>query len=667
MPTTKDIQRALARIRVFLPARKQAAMERRNIKLGLERISRVVPDEQKWTGVHVGGTNGKGSICALLAGMFKLSGISHGTYVSPALPERHNAITINGSYVNKRMYEMEMEHVRQAYERVATGWTFASGEGLGHLTPFELETAAAFRVLNKMNVKYGIVEVGMGGATDATNAMRDKAVTVISKIGLDHQEYLGDTMGEIARVKAGIMRTGVPCVVDGTNPPAVLDVLREHAHSIGTDIHLASRALPLVRDVDRQRFPLQDYEQQNLLCARLAFAKLFPHLHIDVNKLLALKPQLPGRMERVRVTGLTEGAREAPILVDGAHNVLGVEALAAYVDGTLREQGEPVSWVMGLSASKSKPFARMVEALVRPQDSLAFVEYTQGPNDPPPVPAELGREIAAQVIRDESRLYGGEAADVARGVQWACRQAGERPVVATGSLYMIRDLYRTQGVEPSRKIKTRRPGNSSGPDDTASPLVPDKIRELQRRAAHHKTQAAGYQEAIRSIAIAYTNNGNNNNTNDNNNNDNNDNDNSNNDNNNNSSNSNNKKKQPAAGADEERTRSVEEYQRRRDEHLRAYNRAMYRIRGRIPDPDRKYISHQEIFGVPEKPARRISALLPREAEEAGDAPPASPSPAAAAEPPPEAGATWSRRARPPARGPAGDDEFSKAIKWQRRQ
>jgi folylpolyglutamate synthase len=547
--------------------------------------------------------------------MFKLSGISHGTYISPALPERHNGITINGLYINKRMYEMELEHVEAAYKRAASGWTFAAGDNPGDLTPFELETAAAFRAFNKMKVQYGIVEVGMGGATDATNAMKEKAVTVIAKIDLDHQEYLGNTIEEIAKVKAGIMRPGVPCVVDHTNPPSVMTVLREHAQSVGTQISLSSKALPLIEGLDQDRFKLQDYEQQNLLCASLAFQNLFPHLQIDVNKLLSLKPQLPGRMEQVNVSGLTGGTRQKSILVDGAHNMLGVEALAKYVDGTLRTASEPVTWVIGLSSSKSKPFSRIIETLIRPQDNLAFVEYNQGPNDPPPAPAELGREVAAQVILDESRLYDC-APDIGGGVQWACGKAGEGPVVVTGSLYMIREFYKTEGVEPSRKIKTRRPGRSQlwhytqlskerplTPEEArefkqarrhwylspmnssvfrdvrrggspASPAAPESIPKLQQAAAHHKDRADGCGLAIRIL------------------------------------------KNSMDGRDdrEDLSEHLRGLESRHQEHLRAYNSAMYKIRGHVVDPEKKYLSHQEIFGRPEKRKGILSVLFPEEGQ-----------------------------------------------------
>ncbi|OAQ83529.1 dihydrofolate synthetase Fol3 [Purpureocillium lilacinum] len=614
MPSAKEVKRALARIRAALPREKKVASDHRNIRLGLERISRVVPDEQSWAGVHVGGTNGKGSICALLAGMFKLSGISHGTFISPAIPERHNAITINDRYVNKRMYDMELQHVEAAYRRVASGWRFTSGEDPGDLTPFELETAAAFRVFDKMHVKYGIVEVGMGGATDATNAMKQKSVTVISKIDLDHQEYLGNTIEEIAKVKAGIMRPGVPCIVDHTNPSSVLGVLREHAQSVGTQISPSSKALPLIAGLDQDRFKLEDYEQQNLLCATLAFRHLFPHLDIDVNKLLSMKPYLPGRKEYVGVSGLTDGLRQKPVLVDGAHNMLGVEALAKHVETRVRKDDQPITWVMGLSASKSKPFSKMIEALLRPQDNLAFVEYTQGPNDPPAAPADLGRGVAKEALKNESQLYDGEP-DIASAVRWACSKAGEGPVIITGSLYLIREFYKLEGVEQQRKIGTRRPGRAQlwhytqlsqqraltaeeaqeykkarrhwrlsplrNPTFKTSqeggqpqpPTVSEQTRELQRTAAHHKKQADGYRSAIASIQNDLD------------------------------------AERTGGPGSSHLSGSIDELKRRHEEHIKAYNSAMFKIRGHVADPDKKHLSHEEIFGRPEKPKRRIATLL----------------------------------------------------------
>lgn len=596
MPAVRDIKRALARINAAIPAQKRLAADHRNIRLGLERIERIVPKQQPWIGVHVGGTNGKGSICALLAAMFKQAGLSHGTYTSPAIPERHHGITINSLYVNKRMYEMELKHIQNAFKRLASGWSFKTGEDPGELTPFELDTAAAFRVFDKMHVKYGIVEVGMGGATDATNVMRQKGVTVISKIGLDHQEYLGNTIEEIAKVKAGIMRPGVPCVVDYTNETPVLDVLKQHAQEVGTQVVLSRKAEPILSQVDVTKFQLEEYEQHNLLCATLAFQTLFPNLSIDVNRLLATKPYLPGRKESVYVTGLTHNVREEPVFVDGAHNLLGVENLARFVDGKLRDGDKPITWIMGLSSSKSKPFGQLLETMLRPQDNFAFVEYIRGPNDPEAVPAEFGRDIGRTIVKSDDQVFEG-APSITSAMQWASQKAEGGPIVVTGSLYLIRQFYSLEGVERRRKLKTHRPGLSQlwyytrlaqertlteeeerefkrarrhwhrspsrqqpavreiGQEGSAGePLAPDEAKKLQAEASFHKKQADGYATAVSSV-------------------------------------------QTDMDTAREAPTNLTELKERRDFHSAEFQKTIEKIRGSATDPAKKFMSYQEIFGV----------------------------------------------------------------------
>jgi folylpolyglutamate synthase len=458
-PAAHDVSLALSRIRGAIVPKKEAERATRDIRLGLERIVRVLPEIQEWQGVHVGGTNGKGSICAYLSGLFTLAGIGYGRFVSPAFPEKHNAVTINGQYVSPRIYDIESRHVQNAYQKYLRGWRFVSGENPGTLSPFELETATAFRLFNRLRVPYGIVEVGMGGATDATNAMRRKGVTVISKIDLDHQEYLGNTIEQIAKVKAGIMRPGVPCVVDNTNPSSVIKVLREHAKSIGAPISLSWKAQPFLRTLDNNRWQLEDYQKQNLLCAALAFRHLFPLKEINFDRLLETEPYLPGRMEWVSISELTENQYKTPILVDAAHNLLGVQALARHVDAQVREEDKPVTWIMGLSSSKAKPFSKMIETLIRPQDNVAFIMYGQQDNEPPSAPAALGRQIVSSILSTQDQLYTGEP-NIQDALQWATSKAGDGQIVFTGSLYLVRDFYLLNGVQRSREPETQSPGAS---------------------------------------------------------------------------------------------------------------------------------------------------------------------------------------------------------------
>ena len=452
MPRAQDVSNALGRIRGVLRAKKEAEKATRDIRLGLERIVRVLPEVQEWQGVHVGGTNGKGSICAFLSGLFALAGVPHGRYVSPAFPEKHNAVSINGRYVKSGVYEKEMHSVEAAYNKLMRGWRFKASETPGPLSPFELETATAFRLFNKYHVPYGIVEVGMGGATDATNAMRRKAVTVISKIDLDHQEYLGNTIEQIAQVKAGIMRPGVPCIVDHTNDQSVIRVLRQHANSIGTHISLTWKAEPFLSTLNNDWWQLEEYQKQNLLCAALAFRHLFPSKEINLDRLLETEPYLPGRMEWVEIPRIADGRYKAPVLVDAAHNMLGVQALSRYTDARLRADDKPVTWVMGFSSSKTKPFAKMIEALIRPQDNVAFAEFDRQDNEPPATPAVMGRGIAKNIVNNPDQLYAGEP-DIQSAIEWASSKAGSGHLVVTGSLYLVRDFYKLDGVDRSRETE----------------------------------------------------------------------------------------------------------------------------------------------------------------------------------------------------------------------
>ncbi|KAH6874771.1 hypothetical protein B0T10DRAFT_414919 [Thelonectria olida] len=536
MPTSQNIQLAVSRIYRAMAGQRKAGY--RDIRLGLDRMNRIIPDKQEWKGIHVGGTNGKGSICAFLGGLFKLAGIGYGSYTSPAFPERHNGVLINGLYVNPRMYELEMDKLKTKWDRISSRWSFNHAEDPETLSPFELETATAFRCFDALHVPYGIVEVGMGGATDATNVMKEKAVTVISKIGLDHQEYLGNTLENIAKVKAGIMQKGVPCIVDHTNPPSVVRVLREHAREIGTEITLTWKAEPFLMTLDNERWKLEGYQIQNLLCAALAFRHVFPQKEINLDKLLETRPFLPGRMQQVAYTSEGAGIHRRKMLVDGAHNMLGIEGLVSYVDKQLRQDEQPVTWVMGMSSSKHKPFDQIIEKVVRPQDNLAFVEFEQGPNDPPPAPANFGSDHAKAIVKDESQVYEGEP-NLEAGLQWACKKAGEDgPVVVTGSLYLIRDLFKLSGIYRREKIKTRRPGRGqlhyyvqlankrkltveeewqfkqarrhwylapnrnqtfAKPGEINSPEVSEETSELQRKAAHHKNMADATKRSISTL------------------------------------------------------------------------------------------------------------------------------------------------------------------------
>lgn len=489
MSSTQDIQLALNRINRALAGKRQVF--HRDIRLGLGRISRIVPEKQHWKGVHVGGTNGKGSICAFLGGLFKLAGVGYGSYISPAFPEKHNGVIVNGLYVSPALYEKETKNVQQRWEKVESGWQFTYDENLGSLSPFELETATAFRIFETLRVPYGIVEVGMGGATDATNVMKDKAVTIISKIGLDHQEYLGNTIEKIAKVKAGIMQKNVPCIVDHTNQPSVIRVLREHAREVGTQVVLTWKGEPLLTTLDNRKWKLESYQIQNLLCAALAFRHMFPQKSINLDELMATEPYMPGRLEQVELSSDITGQESRHILVDGAHNMLGVEALVGHVDSRIRKPDQPVTWVMGMSSSKTKPFGEIIKKVVRPEDNFAFAEFTPGPNEPQPTPANFGSDLGKQIVNDPEQIYEGKP-DIGSALKWACNKAGQDgPLVFTGSLYLVKELFKLDGVSRKRELKTLQDPETLWSETGLSQMLESRKKSEASSPVEESASAAG--------------------------------------------------------------------------------------------------------------------------------------------------------------------------------
>lgn len=408
------------------------------IELGLARISRLLSyTPQSWKAIHVAGTNGKGSICAYLSAMLHASGMRCGRFTSPHLIDRWDCITIDEKAVRECVFR-KAENV--VLKRNRTDSISAS--------EFELLTATAFEVFAREKVEMGVVEVGLGGRLDATNAMENKAVTVISKIGLDHQSFLGNTIEEIARQKAGIMRPGVPCVLDKSNSPAVRMVVENYAKEIGTEVVLSSTESSFLDELSEQDF--EPHQWQNLACAYTAFHLAYTKVESPLHRLAPAVQNLnwPGRLQLVDIRSIA-GRRES-ILLDGAHNVQSAEALGSYVNSRLRKGASKVTWV--IAASQGKELEGILKPLLSPGDCVAAVQF--GNVDGMPwVQAMAAPDIltaaSAAGIR-ASQLYSAEN-DVSGALRWAATVAGGGPIVVAGSLYLVSDVLRLlRDAEQSR-------------------------------------------------------------------------------------------------------------------------------------------------------------------------------------------------------------------------
>jgi len=296
-------------------------------KLGLERITALLEElgnphrACRW--VHVAGTNGKGSTCAMIEAGLRAAGIRTGLYISPHLVEPTERIQILGQPVSRMQFTKAFVQVHETAERM-----LASGAIDLHPTYFETVTAMAFVLFADAKLDTVALEVGLGGRLDATNVVTPD-LCAITPIDYDHQIFLGDTIQQIAAEKAGILKPGVPAVFAEQRPEAEA-ILRAQAQAPYT----LSRDWPitdLAMDARGSRFRLRgvdgttdvicplagEHQVENARVAAIALAEL------GVSPFGIASTQWPARLERVW--------EQPDIIIDGAHNPAGTRALAAYI------------------------------------------------------------------------------------------------------------------------------------------------------------------------------------------------------------------------------------------------------------------------------------------------------------------------------------------------
>jgi len=276
--------------------------------------------------VHVAGTNGKGSVCAVTSAMLIAAGYSVGQFTSPHLFRVNERCVVNGKPIEDDELDRALQTVRDAADKVGITPSF-----------FELVTAASFLVFAEKKLERLVIEVGLGGRLDATNLISRPIATVITGIALDHVEILGDTLPKIAREKAGILKTGSPAFVgivaeevrgEICRVAATVDVKPEFQEqdfswSCGK---LISRDGEIGLDLTRRALRGQYQELNGVLAARVCQA--IGISADDIQRGLEIV-RWPGRLELITSVS---GAR---FLLDAAHNLEGVRALAAYLQYAL--------------------------------------------------------------------------------------------------------------------------------------------------------------------------------------------------------------------------------------------------------------------------------------------------------------------------------------------
>ncbi|MGH9003826.1 MAG: bifunctional folylpolyglutamate synthase/dihydrofolate synthase, partial [Acidimicrobiia bacterium] len=381
--------------------------------------------------VHVTGTNGKTTTTNLVASLLAAQGLSVGAYTSPHL-----------EVVNERIAWARGPSPGGPPEPIADAalaealTAVAAVEGLVPEPPsyFEILTAAAYRFFADSAVDVAVVEVGLGGTWDATN-VADGVVAVITNVSLDHTEYLGPTRADIAAEKAGIVKPGATLVLGEDDPhlePLFLDrspgrVLRRGEDFAASEIrlalggHLVDLRTP-GRDYPGIYLPIHGAFQVDNAALALAAAESFFDGPLDrevvAEAFAAFRS--PGRLEVV--------AHSPLVILDGAHNVAGAEAMVA----ALSEEFTAAPRILVVGLLREKDPALMLAALGADSAQRLIVA-------PPPTPRALDPGEVAAVARDELGITGVEVApSVTEALRWAVEGAGpDDQVVVTGSLYAV--------------------------------------------------------------------------------------------------------------------------------------------------------------------------------------------------------------------------------------
>ncbi|MBQ9031802.1 MAG: 5-formyltetrahydrofolate cyclo-ligase [Parasporobacterium sp.] len=408
-------------------------------RLGLDRTRALLQaldhPERELKFVHVAGSNGKGSTCAMLASILCAAGYKTGLYISPYIQEFAERIQINGEYIPGSRLAKITERVKNIADAMED-----------HPSQFELVTAIAIQYYREEGCDVVVLEVGMGGLLDSTNAIDAPEVAVITNIGLEHTEYLGDTLEEIAQTKGGIIKPGCHCVCYDALPEVtetIRDICREK--EVPFSIADFSRITPVKSDLDGQSFLYDSGEAQPL---PFTIPLLGIHQLHNVSVVLETVHALRSRGWQITEEALREGLQKVfwparfevlnkdPVFIlDGGHNPQCAQAMAESVKEYFPE--EKITFLLGVLADKDY---ESILDLIMPY-AADFICVT------PLSDRALTGDALARFIRNKGG-HAVAAQDISRGIIAALKT--RRPVIAFGSLYLA-GAVRTEFLASLRK------------------------------------------------------------------------------------------------------------------------------------------------------------------------------------------------------------------------
>ena len=412
--------------------------------LGLENMREMMAglgdpqDQLKF--IHISGTNGKGSVLAYLSTILKEAGYRVGRYVSPTLFSYRERIQVNEEYIKKESYARHVSAIKKVIDDMTAA-------GKAHPTPFEIETAVAFLYFAEEHCDIVVLETGLGGDTDATNIIRTPVMEVLVSISMDHMQFLGNTITEIARHKAGIIKPGT-VVVSARQQPEAMRVIEEKAKEQRAELVKAdwTQAENVRYGIKEQSFSYGGLEDLKI---HLAGSYQIPNAVTAVEAAAALQKlgydireeHLRAGLAKTRWRGRFSVLCEKPLFImDGAHNRDGAQMLKASIEQYF--DGKRIIAICGMFRDKEY---EKVLVLIAPYLSKLIAIET--PGNPRALPKEELAQTAKRYLTDVEC-----AETVADAVQTAFTQTNEEDViVAFGSLSFLGEL--TKAVELIRGNK----------------------------------------------------------------------------------------------------------------------------------------------------------------------------------------------------------------------
>ena len=402
------------------------------IDLTMGRVIRLLallgnPERRVPPVIHIAGTNGKGSTQAMIRAGLEAGGASVHAYTSPHLARFHERIRLAGDLITEPALAALLDECMVA-------------NGSDSITFFEITTCAAFLAFTRTPADWTLLEVGLGGRLDCTNVVDHPALTIITPVSLDHQQYLGDTLAEIAGEKAGIIKRGVTCVV-GPQQPEGLAVIEARAARLGAPLLVHGQHWHTFEDRGRLIFqddnglldlPLPNLPGPHQIENAGAAIMALRHLGVGDAEAAVTKADWPARMQRLRHGPLIDAAPGVELWLDGGHNPAGGAAIAA----TLARMPKRETYLIcGMLNTKD------IAGYLRPMAAYADALYAVSiPGEANTLPAEVTRDAALA-----AGMTANIAASVAAALAAIAADVPHARVLICGSLYLAGSVLRENG------------------------------------------------------------------------------------------------------------------------------------------------------------------------------------------------------------------------------